>query len=235
MPSLLVTLFNEALGAEASFPPDCSVSLAREEDQPDYADVIDSVNRGGGRPILIRKLRETHPLGQPHQVQYDQRLWDVLTEARTFAWAQDVMTLGKTRFMTDEGAPDVWTDSDVWVEAKAVWRSKAETELLRQMLDVERRGFIVRGGRDLEPPVSGLLHKFDEKLDDAIRKWRRQTTGRLLVYFELRGIDFGVSPRQAQAAVVDWAARRAAKERVGIAIWRGGDWCSPFVTERLTS
>src|SRR5690606_38320153 len=123
----------------------CWISLAVREHQDDSGAVIEIITAANGRDDLIRRLRAEHPLGARHLEEHDDRLLDVFTEAEAFAWAAATARLGSPRFVFAEGAPDLATEQDWWVEAKSVRESDVERgELNTLWPHLERTGILMR-------------------------------------------------------------------------------------------
>ncbi|RJQ10067.1 MAG: hypothetical protein C4558_05515 [Dehalococcoidia bacterium] len=173
----------------------------------------------------------THPSGRPHHEQFDGRFWNAFTEAEAFAWAQDIAALGFVEFVETEGAPDLKA-GEFWVEAKTIEESEAERQETERLVK-DSGGMLFRGPIRLVPPDEGLIGKLDRQANDAVKKWRRQSSGRLITFFDLRTIDFGISRDQALADVANWARRKAHADGTSIVVCFNHRWRAPFVVEGL--
>jgi hypothetical protein len=98
------------------------------------------------------------------------------------------------------------------------------------MAEASERGEIVsRVAGHMPGPHPNLLKKFEDGLQDALEKLARQKGEELIVYFELAGVDWPVSRRQAFEQIKEWA--RAAARRAGarIVVWKSDEWRHPFI------
>ena len=200
--------------------------LGIEENADDFPDVIQVVTRHGQRRSLLDRLRDEHPTTKLHHQQHDDRLLDVFTEAEAFAWAVEVEKLGSASWVMKQGAPDIRTDSGLWIEAKTIHRSAQEEEWRRRAIAAEP-GLILRGATEPASPHPGMIKKFQSGLDDAIKKWERQDTGQLVVFFDWLGIDFGTSRREAPQQVNLWARTAEEGRSVRVVICRSYQWRAP--------
>ncbi len=212
-------LLLEAFPGWAELHVGCWVRGAIAEDTMDFTAEIQAVTRCRERSALIRRLRTEHPVDRKHLDEHDDRLLDAFTEAEALAWASDVASLGCAEWVSTEGAPDLRAGDDLWIDAKIVRRSDQEQAELRALEGkLQREGMVSRGVRDLLPPGEGLTNKLQYDLDDAVKKWERQSDGRLVVFIEVAGLDFGTSRRRALDLIGSWAQRSARPGEVEVVV-----------------
>ncbi len=226
MATELAALLTDAFPDWGEFPNSCWVRWAVREDQEDFADEISAVTRCGEHRSIIGRLYDAHHPHRPHQKQHDDRLIDVFTEAEALAWAADVAQLGCPRFVPREGAPDLEIEPEWWIEAKTIHLSDAENAAIDEGLK-RGGGMFMRPARDLKPPDSGLMNKFEYALSDALRKWERQDSGRLIVFFNLAGIDFPTSRRRALSDLGSWAQMAERRTGARIVVCHNYAWQAP--------
>lgn len=228
--SAFVELLMEAFPSWRELPVDCAVPKAFEVNQRDFADEVAVVTERGGRADLVARLARTHRDGRVHNGEWDDRLWDVMTEAEAFAWAAGHFRR-EVSFTDDSNKPDISVEPGWCVEAKTVWTSVQETRLLREMVDASDRGVLqVRVKSKFDDPHPTLLHKFENGLANALGK-PRPAGARLVVFFHLTGIDFGTKRQEALGEIARWAKLNA--DSCGIVICWRGRWAEPWVTEGL--
>ena len=173
---------------EASESDWCWVAEAIETQHSSVSvlsDALEVVELHGELDSLQTKLKREHPLDKKHNEQYDWRVKDCLTEACAFAWAT-LRNLKPVAFCDTEGTPDIRLDDGRWVEVKAIHPSQEEGVRMRRML----KGEI--DSSQVAPPDSGLYRKFEAALEDAGRKFKRQSqqaSGPNIVLFNLTGLD----------------------------------------------
>lgn len=228
MASVLGALLMKAFPDASRLCEDCWVSKAIGEEQDAFGDALSVVTALGGESALIDRLRAEHPTDRCHRREYDDRLMEVFTEAEAFAWAAEVGRLGRPEFVTSEGAPDLRAGS-WWIEAKTINESdveRAARDALQPALDSV--GIVMRGPVELAAPHPGLLRKFEYQLDDGVKKWQRQGTGGLAVFYEWVSVDFGTSDRQAEAEVRDWARSAERCRDVCVVVSFNYGWNAPL-------
>lgn len=229
--SSFVRLLADGLPAMVANPRDASCILSRYyyADRPEMSvisDAVDIVESLGGRSALIDKLKREHPIHDLHDEQFDERAFDVLTEACAFAWAARIAGLGTPRFSTKEGAPDLYCDSGCWVEAKAIHSSDTNKALLRTMRET---GEGITGV--VTEPGPGLLRKLQLKFENAQRKFDRQEKGPFLVFFNVTSVDLPQIPikedvlKQLARAATSMAA--VAKD-IDTVVCYAYDWTRPI-------
>ena len=224
----LTLLLQETFPRWEDLAATCWVYEAVDQQQNDFNALIDCLELAEARESFIAKLRAAHPVRAIHNTAHDHRLLDVFTEGAAFAWALRIAKLGRPRFVTKQGAPDIAVE-DVWLEVKTVRNSQDEEQFKEEVLipHLRRHGMAMRGPVDLVTPPAGLLRKFQSDLDDALRKWERQgKTGKLIVFYGLN-IDFGVSDRVTHKAIRNWAATSERQQGVSIVICQRFEWESP--------
>lgn len=218
--SSFTRLLADAFPSIATDPKDAACVLSRHyyDDRPEMALIstaIDVAITQDQRGTLIDKLKREHPGDREHLEQYDERVFDVLTEACALAWATGHPQLGTPLFSTAEGTPDIRCKADWWIEAKAIGSSEENKQRIRWLLDT--------GGVDtgvVAHPTSGLLDKFVSAFEDAQRKVERQNGGRLIVFFNLTSLDLPQLPieqevlRQVIAKVAALGAKQPDTETV---------------------
>ena len=208
-----------------SLAEDCWVRDAMTVSRDDFGTAIDIVQAAAGGDDLVARLVAQHPIGSAHRIEHDERVLDVFPEVEAFAWGL-TNRLGVPCFVPGEGFPDIATDCGWWIEAKAINRSAAEQAIRRRMVNA---GGGIRGPRELKRGSEGLRRKLDSDLTRALHQWRHQDCGLLLVFFEVTGFDFGISPRQER--VDDWlrAWGRGADRTPGVSLVlsRKYDWERP--------
>lgn len=225
----LTLLLQETFPRWEDLEPTCWVYEAVDQQQNDFGELIECLELAGAHQSFIARLRAAHPVRAIHNSQHDHRLLDVFTEGAAFAWALRVAKLGRPRFVTEQGAPDI-TVEDIWLEVKTVRNSQEEEQFKEEVLNphLRRHGIAMRGPVTLEAPPAGFLRKFQSDLDNALLKWERQgRTGQLIVYYGFN-IDFGVSGRAARKAISAWAATSERRHGVSIVICPRFDWESPI-------
>lgn len=225
----LKPLLQETFPLWEDLEPTCWVFQAVDQQQNDFGGLIECLELGGAHQGFIARLRAAHPLRAIHNSQHDKRLLDVFTEGAAFAWALRAAKLGRPRFVTGEGAPDIAVE-DIWIEAKTVRHSQEEEQFEENVLNphLRRHGMAMRGPAALGAPPAGLLRKFQSDLDDALLKWQRQgRIGQLIVFYGFN-IDFGVSGRAASQAISAWAAISERRHGVSIVICSRFEWDSPI-------
>jgi hypothetical protein len=165
----------------------CVIADHYRSDRPEtlvLSSAVNIVNASGERPSLIARLRPEHPAPPPHRNQYDERVFDGVTEACAFAWAWSAGDLGVPRFSQVEGTPDLVTDTGWWIESKALHASDKDKALVRALLET---GEVTSGA--VTEPGAGLQMKARSALENAAQKRSRQKTGRLAVFFNLTSVD----------------------------------------------
>lgn len=228
-PSPLVILLHDAFGPTPALPDSCWVKWAFSENQADFSPAIEIAIKGSAQEYLIRRLREEHPLNREHQLFHDYGLFNFFTEVEAFAWAVDVAKLPEPRFVSTPGSPDLIA-GDWWIEAKTINKSAEarayDERVIRPALEAGQ--IVMSQAVTLVPPLPGLVSKFEADLDDGIRKWDRQgRTGHLIMFYDWINVDFGISKRDAQRAVLEWAKRREQSTGVTIVVAWSYRWQTP--------
>jgi hypothetical protein len=228
-PTNLVTLLKEAFPHPDSLQEDCWVWDAIEANQWDFGPEIEIVSTHGGRPDVLRRLREAHPVHRPHLEEHDDRILNVFTEVLAFAWAKEVAGLGVPRFVLAPGSPDLQV-GEWWVEAKTVERSEvARAQAIADRPILKSDGIIMRGATDALPPAPGFLNKFQYHLEDSLKKWdRQQQSGRLAVFINLAHIDFPITRDGSRTLIVEWAIRVEKEHSIRVVICDGWRWRAPL-------
>jgi hypothetical protein len=199
-----------------SLPVDCDVERNLLFNHPDCDPITRVVTTFGGRNALIGRLRRVHPVDRDHRREFDEQLWDVVTEATAFAWTAN--RLAPPTFTDDHGRPDIFVEPGLWVEAKRIGPSATERPVRRAMAAVaDQTHLIMRTTSRLSAPHATFLKKFSDGLTDALGK-ARPTGHRLLVFFEVAGIDFGTRRDIATDSVVQWAGEAARTTACSIVI-----------------
>ncbi|MEE8046551.1 MAG: hypothetical protein V3T49_06920 [Dehalococcoidia bacterium] len=223
--SVLKTVFKD----RSTLPERCVVSLGIEVNQPDYSDVVEIVAQHGGLDDLRSRLVDSHPTDRPHLDEFDRQFWTVWNEAAAFAWAVERGFTG-VAFTDDHATTDVSADHGVMIEAKTVDVSPEERQVKNQMSETsDLVGAAMRGPStmiDLHPIV---LKKFEDGLIDSVRKFERQSGEQLVAFFELAGLDWPTSRRQAIQLIRQWAAEAAQRTGARIVVWEGDAWREPFI------
>ena len=169
---MLSRLFGDVFPSllDSSIPGQCWVAKSITIQRPElgvFSDALEVVERYGELGALKKKLKPLHPVNDEHDVQFDERVRDCLTEACAFAWA-DLRGLGAPQFSLAEGTPDILLDTGRWIEVKAIHGSQVDAKRTNRML----AGEVVSG--QVTPPESGLYGKFESSLMNAMRKFARQ-------------------------------------------------------------
>lgn len=229
--SQFALLLQTAFHGRSDLPKDCSISLAISENQHDYSDVAQIIETEDETPQLVKRIRRTHPPGRPHLDEFDRHFWTVMVEAGALAWASTSAGLPGIRFTDDDGTPDLVTSNNVFIEVKTIHRSPQEQKKMRAMANA---GFGVRGPEILTSVHPNMIKKFDDGLQDAIKKRDRQQGANLIVYYRLDGVDWPMKWEEAWRLIELWAGRASAATGVRVVVIRGGHWDSPFVDIDLT-
>lgn len=212
-------LLDEAFPNRSGLPSDCDIVLNIEASDPVCSEIVSVVTSFGERGAFISRIRRIHPTDRPHSDTFDDQLWEVMAEGTAFTWA--ARTLGKPMFTDDNGKPDLYVTPDWWIEAKRVGKSLPERQIQRRVLGAAEHGKLtIRTGNLMEPHPT-LLKKFDDGLRDAMKKVRPEQH-HLAVFFELAGVDFGTSRRQAFEAIENWCGRASWQTNCAIVVVRGG-------------
>ena len=214
-------------------PPECWVvqAIHHTESMLDtFSEALQVVDKHGELEALRARLKREHPTSRPHNEQFDARVRDVLTEACAFAWAS-MRNLGAPTFTVHEGAPDIQLDTGRCVEAKAIHRSENDDKLMKRMVN----GEVVSGqGRELSPALFG---KFQSALEDALRKFDRQSGQDNVVFFNLAYLDMaqGSQKDAILSELSVWADREEKAQRslgttggVTLVMCYGYNWKTPF-------
>lgn len=225
----LVELLLEAFPQFSALSDECWITGAVEENQWDFGPEIVVATRLGGRPDVIRRLREEHPVNRSHREEHDDRMLTVFTEVEAFAWAADVAHLGSPRFITREGAPDLQV-GDWWIEAKTVERSAQAREVGRQERPLlKQKGFTIRHLTGVLPPSDGLLRKFQSQLEDSLKKWDRQArSGHLAVFYNLEMISSHVERQRVRDQVCAWAEEAESRSEATVVVAYNWQWQTPL-------
>ena len=162
-------LFADAFPGWEDLPSACSVLQGMPDggDHPLELDLVDSIERGGGRDDFIAELSRQHPMHRPHQREHDAGFWRAYVEGCAFAWAREVALLGAPRFVRFDpagpGAPDLCVDDrDLWIEVKTVGLSKQGQIVEDWLFDKAHDGAIPMVTGTIRPGVPpGLAQKFD--------------------------------------------------------------------------
>jgi hypothetical protein len=220
-----ITLLNETFGAH-DLPEQCSVSLAREQNQDDFGDLIAVIDECGQREGLKARLSKTHPIRKAHLAEHDDDFWNVWTEAQALAWAATIGGYASPEFTDDLGKPDIFALPETWIEAKTIRMSPEENAVLNHMAQA---GIAMRGPSEMVSPHRNLLHKFEDGLQRAVVQGERQQAGQLTAFFNLEGIDWPVSPSTARAQIARWAQRASRRSGVRIVVCSYGKWSAPLI------
>lgn len=153
----LTLLLQETFPRWEDLEPTCWVYEAVDQQQNDFGELIECLELAGAHQSFIARLRAAHPVRAIHNSQHDHRLLDVFTEGAAFAWALRVAKLGRPRFVTEQGAPDI-TVEDIWLEVKNVRNSQEEEQFKEEVLNphLRRHGIATRGPVTLEAPPAGF-------------------------------------------------------------------------------
>ena len=215
----------------------CWVATAIRNQDPGLvllSEAIEVVDTYGEVNSFRSRLKREHPSNREHNLQYDARVRDCLTEACAFAWVA-LRELGTPAFSDTEGTPDICLDDDRWVEVKGIHVSQEEDARMKHMLAGE-----VDSGQ-VTLPGPGLYRKFTHALMDAIMKFDRQpqqkATDSNFVFFNLTSLD---TPQMLKkdsvlADLGNWADEmenciRANREFgiVKLVMCYGYNWKAPF-------
>jgi hypothetical protein len=217
-------------GAVASPPADCWISKFLAKDPAEFTPVSEAVavvEKCGQLAALQQRCAAEHPTAKPHRSAYDRRLLDCLTEACAFSWA-DEQAQGTPEFRFDQpGEPDVRVSPDLYVEAKGVWNSDDDQQLVAYMA---RTNAMISGMANVN--LGAIEKKFDDGWSDALRKFGRVQAQRAVVFFNLLGLDVPSIPLQEQvfAHVTRWATVRGdIPDAPRIVICRTIEWKSPLL------
>ena len=225
-----VNTLKTAFTERSSLPERCAISLGIEVNQSVYGDVVEIVAEHGGLDDLISRLRDSHPIDRPHLDEFDRQFWTVWNEAAAFAWAVEVAGFKNVSFTDDKGTTDVVVADGPMIEAKTIDVSPEERQIKTGMAEASDRGeLVMRLSGDLTVPHPNLLKKFEDGLQDALLKLRRQAGNELVVYFQLIGIDFNTSVREALVEIKRWADEASRRTGARIVVWKSDDWRKPFI------
>jgi hypothetical protein len=236
-PTPLVQLLQDAFGPSPKLAESCWIAWALSENQTDFGPAIETAVRSGAQKDLVRRLREEHPLNREHRLRHDHGVLNFFTEVEAFAWSAEIAGLPRPRFITTQGSPDLLA-GDCWIEAKTINKSDVarnyDEHVIRPALEAGR--MVVSQAVALAPPLPGLIAKFQAGLEDGTRKWDRQgRSGQLVMFYEWVNIDFGVSKRDAERSVLDWARRQERATGVRIVIAWNYRWQTPLFPESPSS
>jgi hypothetical protein len=170
-----------------------------------------------------------NPVRRAHRAGHDERILNVFSEVDAFAWAMEVACLGMPRFVVEPGSPDLRV-GEWWVEAKTIERSAETRARDREERPILRAaGIIARHAVAARPTPAGLIAKFQYQLEDSIRKWERQDrVGRLATFFNLEGIDFGVTREGTRENIRHWAAESERRYGTTIVVSENWRWQTPL-------
>ncbi len=151
---------------------------------------------------------------------------DVFTEAEAFAWAAREQHFQNVRFAAVTAAgPDIHSPGHAWIEAKRIRYSREELKALDEEAQrSERDGIGVGRVGFLRQPNDRFLHKFEDKLDIAIRQFGKvPPEKRLIIYFRV-SLDSLIGARHARAAMEDCLVRRGLPQDVEVVAFHGDPW-----------
>lgn len=222
----LKTAFTE----RSSLPERCVISLGIENCQSDYSDVVEIVTKHDGLADFISRLSDSHPVDRPHLEEFDRQLWTVWNEAAALAWTSAAAGFAGLRFTDDRGTTDLIDANGVMIEAKIIEVSPEERRIKTRMAEASDRGeLIMRMSSNMTEPHPNLLKKFEDGLRDSLLKLLRQGGAELVVFFQLAGLDWPTSSREALAEIKRWADEAALTTGARIVVWKSDDWREPFI------
>ena len=226
----LVKVLHDAFGPAPELPASCWIKWALSEDQGDFGPAIEMAMSGSAHDDMVRRLREEHPLNREHRLFHDYGLLNFFTEVEAFAWAVEVANLPEPRFITVPGSPDLIAGS-CWIEAKTINKSAEarafDERVIRPALEAGQ--IVMSPAIALVPPLPGLIAKFRQTWKMACASGTgRAETGELVMFYDWINVDFGISRRDAERAVLDWAKQQERATGVSIVIVWNYNWQTPI-------
>ena len=222
---------------DATALTECWIVNAIRSERPElnvFSEALEAVFRYGEAKSLRTKVSREHPLDRDHDPQHDARVRDCLTEACAFAWVV-CRELGTPAFCDEEGTPDILLADGMWIEVKAIHRSREDEERMKRMLAGDVDPGTVR------KPAPGLYEKFSSSLTDAVKKFERQgnneTSTLNVVFFNITTLDVPQMPLTDQVldSLTEWAeeAEKAIREDkalgdVKLVMCHSYNWKAPF-------
>jgi hypothetical protein len=198
-------------------------------------DAIEVVQHWGGRSGLISRLREEHPIGRPHDEQFDVGLANAFVECEAFAWAAEVAALGVPRFLprAKRKTPDIEIPGWGWVEGKSIGISESDRDVWRTAYATARQ----RGSRF--PTVIGkpsladerFYQKVDSAAKNAVGQWEAVggSAGGNLALFLHVALDSNVFDDHVWDNLGSWADGFAAATHARVVICYNFSWRGPRV------
>lgn len=230
MPSPLRSFLSDAFPTIKADPQACWVSNILSRDIPEQLEplspAIKIVDRCNQLTMLKQRASQEHPVDRPHTQQYDDRFLDCLTEACAFAWAV-LKKLGTPEFHYREGAPDIYVNPGIWIEAKTIHPSLEDKELRERVF---KKGEVA--GVTVPISYEGLFRKFEYDFKDAKGKFKRQGTGKNIAFFNLAQLDVSAWLEKKEyilAKLDQWAnSKKSSKPTIYIVICYNYNWQGPF-------